>query len=43
MEIDSAASAHTRTYRNILGAVGVPCAKRMPLFIEKFSSENRFQ
>src|ERR1700746_1762580 len=31
-EIDGVASAHSRTYRNTLSAVGVLCADRMPLF-----------
>jgi hypothetical protein len=42
-EIDCVAPAHSRTYRNILSAVGVPCADRMPLFIKKFSSDSGFQ
>ena len=42
-EIDGVAPAHSRTYRNILRAVGVLCADRMPLFIKNFSSDACFQ
>ncbi len=42
-EIDGVAPAHNRTCRNILGAVGVLCAGRMPLFIKNFSSDACFQ
>ena len=42
-EIDGVAPAHTRTYRNIVSAVGVLCADRMPLFTKRFSSNGRFQ
>jgi len=42
-EIDGVAPAHTRTYRNIVSAVGVPCADRMPLFVKNFSSDACFQ
>jgi len=42
-EIDGVAPAHSRTYRNILSAVGVLCADRMPLFIKEFSSDDCFQ
>jgi hypothetical protein len=42
-EIDGVAPAHSRTYRNILSAVGVLCADRMPLFIKKFCSNGCFQ
>jgi hypothetical protein len=42
-EIDGVAPAHSRTYRNILSAVGVLCADRMPLFTKKFSSNGCFQ
>ena len=41
-EIDGVAPAHSRTYRNILSAVGVLCADRMPLFVKKFSSDSCF-
>jgi len=37
------ALAHSRTYRNILSAVGVLCADRMPLFTKRFSSNGCFQ
>src|SRR5882724_13391523 len=42
-EIDGVAPAHSRTYRNILSAVGVLCADRMPLFTNKFISNGCFQ
>src|SRR6266446_6275705 len=42
-EIDGVAPAHSRTYRNILSAVGVLCADRMPLFTKKFSFNGCFQ
>ena len=42
-EIDDVAPAHSRTYRNIVSAVGVLCADRMSLFIKKFSSDACFQ
>ena len=42
-EIDGVAPAHSRTYGNIVSAVGVLCADRMPLFIKKFSSDDCFQ
>ena len=42
-EINGVAPAHTRTYRNILSAVGVLCADRMSLFIKTFSSDSCFQ
>ena len=42
-EIDGVSPAHSRTYRNILSAVGVFCAGRMPLFAKKFSSNGCFQ
>src|SRR6266566_4304250 len=42
-EINGIAPAHSRTYRNILSAVGVLCADRMPLFIKNFSSDACFQ
>ena len=43
MEIDGVASAHSRTYRNIVSAVDVLCADRMPLFTKKFSFNGCFQ
>ena len=42
-EIDGVAPAHSRTYRNILSAVGVLCADRMPLFTKNFSSNGSIQ
>src|SRR6266446_6045553 len=42
-EIDDVVPAHSRTYRNILSAVGVLCADRMPLFIKRFSCDSCFQ
>jgi len=42
-EIDRVAPAHSRTNRNILSAVGVLCADRMPLFIRNFSSDDCFR
>ena len=42
-EIDGVALAHSRTYGNILSAVGVLCADRMPLFTKKFRSNGCFQ
>src|SRR5260370_25141493 len=42
-EIDGVAPTHSRTYRNILSAVGILCADRMPLFIKNFSSDACFQ
>src|SRR5712691_8369952 len=42
-EIDGVAPAHSRTYRNILSAVGVLCADRMPLVVKNFSSDACFQ
>jgi len=41
-EIDGVAPAHSRTYRNILSAVGVFCADRMPLFTKEFNSNGCF-
>src|SRR5689334_13698323 len=37
------APSHSRTYFNILTAVGVLCADRMPLFTKTFSSNGCFQ
>src|SRR6266852_3775497 len=42
-EIDGVAPAHNRTYRNLLSAVGVLCADRMPLFTKEFSFNGCFQ
>ena len=42
-EIDGVAPAHSRTYRNIVSAVGVLCTDRMLLVIKKFSSGACFQ
>jgi hypothetical protein len=42
-EIDGVAPAHSRTYRNIVVAVGILRADRMPLFVKKFSSDSCFQ
>src|SRR5713101_7566703 len=42
-DIDDVAPAHSRTYRNIVSAVGVLCADRMPLFTKNFSSNGCFQ
>ena len=42
-EIDGVAPAHSRTYRNILSAVGVLRADRMPLFTKNFSANGDFQ
>src|ERR1700761_6913196 len=42
-EIDGVELAHSRTYRNILSAVGVRCADRMSHFTKKFSTVSCFQ
>ena len=42
-EIDGVALAHSRTYRNILSAVGVLCADRMRLFTKRFNFNGCFQ
>ena len=42
-EIDDVAPVYSRTYRNIVSAVDVLRADRMPLFVKKFSSDSGFQ
>ena len=42
-EIDDVAPVYSRTYRNIVSAVGVLRADRMPLFVKKFNSDACFQ
>jgi len=37
------APVHSRTYRNIAGAVHILGADRMPLFVREFSSDSGFQ
>ena len=41
-EIDDVAPVHSRTYRNIVSAVDVLRADRMPLFAKKISSDSCF-
>jgi hypothetical protein len=43
LEIDSIATAHSRTHRSICSTVRVLTADRMPLFIKDFISDCRFQ
>src|ERR1700693_1641134 len=42
-EIDDVAPVYSRTYRNIVSAVDVLRADRMPLFVKKFCSNGCFQ
>jgi len=42
-EIDGVAPSHSRTYRNILSAVGVLYADRMPLFTKNIQLQRCFQ
>ena len=43
MEIDGIAPAHSRTYRNLVSAVGVLCAEPDATLRQEFSSNSRFQ
>jgi len=42
-EIDDVAPIYSRTYRNVVSAVDVLRADRMPLFVKKFNSDSCFQ
>ena len=43
MEIDDIAPVHIRTYRNIVSAVDVLRSDRVPLFVNKVTSDDCFQ